>query len=296
MNNNVRVLIADDNREFADITGEYLTNSDIKVLGIARDGLEAIEKTIEYSPDILILDMIMPHLDGLEVIKRLKHNYMQKSLKIILISSCKTPKIVNHALNTGADYFLKKPIFFDDLVDICKGFAINGKNTYAGFDMEDLYTKRKIEYIAAWKKVDEVLRNTFTFHEDYMKNSVSYHLLVQSIYATVYEQEILYLLSSIDDLLIDNIFDIKITGLVKDFMKYLYIYFKEVLGLFRNPEDGDTEDIIGSKIKAAAEMLLDTEKNSIERFTGCKFADAKCKYDYLKLIYKISNKIIRLEQ
>jgi two-component system response regulator (stage 0 sporulation protein A) len=67
LNKKIQVVIADDNREFGDILAEYLNNqSDIEVVGVARDGLEAFDLIANNGPDIAILDIIMPHLDDWE--------------------------------------------------------------------------------------------------------------------------------------------------------------------------------------------------------------------------------------
>lgn len=67
----IEVLIADDNREFGDILCEYLSNQeDIEVVGLARDGFEAVDLILQNTPDIAILDIIMPHLDGLGVLEK----------------------------------------------------------------------------------------------------------------------------------------------------------------------------------------------------------------------------------
>lgn len=68
----IRVVIADDNKEFCNILNEYLSSQrDIVVTGIAKDGLEALKLIEEKKPDLLVLDIIMPHLDGLGVLERL---------------------------------------------------------------------------------------------------------------------------------------------------------------------------------------------------------------------------------
>jgi two-component system response regulator (stage 0 sporulation protein A) len=66
MQNRIRVLIADDNKEFCDIVRRYLEKQDdMEVIGIAGDGIEALEMIINIQPEVVILDIIMPHIDGL---------------------------------------------------------------------------------------------------------------------------------------------------------------------------------------------------------------------------------------
>lgn len=68
----IRVLVVDDNREFADLLQEYLQKQDdMEVVGVAYNGLEALELIDEFSPDIVILDIIMPYLDGIGVLEQL---------------------------------------------------------------------------------------------------------------------------------------------------------------------------------------------------------------------------------
>lgn len=68
----IKLLIADDNKEFCNLIVEFFEGEqDIKIIGVAHDGLEALEKIEELEPEVLILDLIMPNLDGLGVIERL---------------------------------------------------------------------------------------------------------------------------------------------------------------------------------------------------------------------------------
>jgi len=112
----IRIVIADDNSDFRQMISEYITGEeDMEVVATARDGVEAIERVKEVEPDLLILDIIMPHLDGLGVIERLVEAGMDKMPKIIVLSAVGQDRITQRALTCGADYYMVKPFSFDML-------------------------------------------------------------------------------------------------------------------------------------------------------------------------------------
>ena len=87
MKEKITVLIADDNQEFSRTLATYLGNQeDMEIIGIAKDGLEAIDIIKEKAPDVAILDVIMPHLDGLGVLERVNSssNFNKKPICIML--------------------------------------------------------------------------------------------------------------------------------------------------------------------------------------------------------------------
>jgi len=114
----IEVLIADDNREFGDILCEYLSNqNDIEVVGLARDGLEAVDLIFKNGPDIAILDIIMPHLDGLGVLEKIAGSNLEKKPLFIVLSAVGQDKITQRALALGAEYYIVKPFDMDVLVN-----------------------------------------------------------------------------------------------------------------------------------------------------------------------------------
>lgn len=114
----IEVLIADDNREFGDILCEYLSNqNDIEVVGLARDGLEAVDLIQKNSPDIAILDIIMPHLDGLGVLEKIASSNLEKKPLFIVLSAVGQDKITQRALALGAEYYIVKPFDMNVLVN-----------------------------------------------------------------------------------------------------------------------------------------------------------------------------------
>lgn len=114
----IRIVIADDNNEFCNILGEYLKKqNDLDVVGVAKDGLEALRLIAQENPDVLVLDIIMPHLDGLGVLERLNNPEITNIPKIIVLSAVGHDKITQRAINLGADYYVVKPFELDVFVN-----------------------------------------------------------------------------------------------------------------------------------------------------------------------------------
>ena len=110
----ISVVIADDNKEFCSILNDYLLSQrDIIVTGIAKDGREALEFIQEKKPDLVVLDIIMPHLDGLGVLEKLNTLNLEKMPRIIVLSAVGQDKITQKAITLGADYYVVKPFDMD---------------------------------------------------------------------------------------------------------------------------------------------------------------------------------------
>ena len=106
----VNVIIADDNKEFRNILNEYLLmQKDFVVTGIAENGVEAIKLIEEKKPDLIVLDIIMPILDGLGVLEWLNTMILDPMPHIIVLSAVGHDKITQRALSLGADYYFIKP-------------------------------------------------------------------------------------------------------------------------------------------------------------------------------------------
>ena len=113
-NEKISVLIADDNKEFCSILNDYLLNQkDIVVTGIAKDGREALQLIEEKEPDLVVLDIIMPHLDGLGVLEKLNSINVSKIPRVIVLSAVGQDKITQQAITLGADYYVVKPFDMD---------------------------------------------------------------------------------------------------------------------------------------------------------------------------------------
>jgi len=110
----IRVLLADDNREFVEIIKEFIERQeDMSLVGVAYHGNEALELIYREEPHVVILDIIMPHLDGLGVLEKLQ-NASQRP-RIIILTAFGQESMTQRAVNLGADYYLLKPFDLDTL-------------------------------------------------------------------------------------------------------------------------------------------------------------------------------------
>ncbi len=113
----IRILIADDNQRFSEILRKSMDAvSGFEVVGTAHDGVEALQCVQQLLPDLLVLDMIMPHLDGLGVLEKLHECRLERMPRVIVLSGMGQDAVAARALSLGADYYMLKPFDMDVLV------------------------------------------------------------------------------------------------------------------------------------------------------------------------------------
>ena len=114
-----RILIADDDTVLANLIKNVMEDRFKNIeIEIAHDGYEALIKTGKFGPDLLILDIRMPKIDGLEVCRRLRHDTtLSPGMKIIAITAHSNKYDRETVLASGADEYLVKPIDMQTLQD-----------------------------------------------------------------------------------------------------------------------------------------------------------------------------------
>jgi len=113
----INVFIVDDNRELVHLLNEYISSQeDMEVVGVAHDGSECIEMLKETTPDILLLDIIMPHLDGLGVLEKLRESNYMSMPNVIMLTAFGQEDVTKKAVELGASYFVLKPFDMEMLV------------------------------------------------------------------------------------------------------------------------------------------------------------------------------------
>ena len=106
----IKVLIADNNETDAKNLSDYLNSQDdFFVEEIVNKGDEAISKVVEKQPDVLILDLILPSIDGIAVMNTLNKMGLRKKPKMLVISAISQEKLIREAMNLGANLFVLKP-------------------------------------------------------------------------------------------------------------------------------------------------------------------------------------------
>jgi len=112
----VRLLITDDHAVLREGVISILEDyPEFVVVGEAEDGERALDLAGRLQPDVIVLDLMLPILDGLQVARRLRRT--QPNIKIVILSALAEPEIVEQALKTGVDAYVSKTRCMDDLVD-----------------------------------------------------------------------------------------------------------------------------------------------------------------------------------
>ncbi len=108
METKTRVLIVDSNEDFRNLVTELLRGEeDMEPVGCAADGIEALALTAEYRPDVVVMDIVLRNLDGIEVLKRLPEACPEA--KALVVSGFYNDKVISDCASAGASYFIPKP-------------------------------------------------------------------------------------------------------------------------------------------------------------------------------------------
>lgn len=111
------VLIIEDNLEIRENTGEILELTGFKVLS-SDNGRHGIDVAVDAKPDVILCDIMMPGVNGYQVIRELKANPMTASIPFIYISASCEKSEVKLAMDMGAYGYIRKPFDVDELVQL----------------------------------------------------------------------------------------------------------------------------------------------------------------------------------
>jgi CheY-like chemotaxis protein len=112
-----RILLVDDEEDLRNLVGAIVADLGYEV-ETARDGLSAIEKAEQDPPDLILLDLLLPGLDGLTVLRYLREGGSR--VPIVLLTACSDERTVRRALQEGANGYVSKPFRIRDLAEACE--------------------------------------------------------------------------------------------------------------------------------------------------------------------------------
>lgn len=115
-----KILVVDDEHDAADVIKNRLIREGYKAV-TAYDGQEALEKIKEENPDIILLDLMMPKLNGFEVLKELREKFKDKWRPVIIVSAQDEIASLEKCYGMEADHYLTKPC---DIEHILRGIRI----------------------------------------------------------------------------------------------------------------------------------------------------------------------------
>jgi len=126
----MRILIVDNNGgALSELLHQFLdSHDDFEVVGIAHDGEQALKEIQRLEPDLVLLDITMPYLDGLGVLEALKTMQLGKEPKVFVITAFGSDRLLSRLLALGADYFLVKPFRLEILVERLREFSAASAN------------------------------------------------------------------------------------------------------------------------------------------------------------------------
>lgn len=112
----IKLLVVDDNTELRQVISEgFSRSSEFEVVGLASNGIVALDLIRQQQPDIVLLDIVMPQLDGFGVLDSLSDMVMDKKPKVIVMSAMIQEVFVRRAIEMGANYYIAKPFDIEAL-------------------------------------------------------------------------------------------------------------------------------------------------------------------------------------
>ena len=112
----LKILVVDDEPDTLEVLRAILEHADYEVT-TAKNGLQALESVAAHKPDLIMLDQMMPEMDGFEALRRLKSNDATKHIPVVILSARDKPDDLQQGWKSGTDLYLVKPVTGNELTD-----------------------------------------------------------------------------------------------------------------------------------------------------------------------------------
>ncbi len=127
MDSEIEILLVEDNQDDLDMALRALRKANLaNHIQVARDGAEALEfifgegahagRKVEYTPKVILLDLKLPKIDGMEVLRRVKNDPRTKVIPVVVLTSSKEQKDVVESYHLGVNSYIVKPVNFESFV------------------------------------------------------------------------------------------------------------------------------------------------------------------------------------
>jgi len=103
------VLIVDDNAQNVELLQAFLESLPVKIV-TASDGVEALKMVAEHSPDLILLDIMMPRMSGFQVCRRIKNDPKTRDIQVLMVTALNELGDIEQATESGTDDFVSKPV------------------------------------------------------------------------------------------------------------------------------------------------------------------------------------------
>src|SRR3954468_19222582 len=124
------ILLVEDNADDEQLTLRAMRQSDVpNIIRVARDGAEAIDALFGAAsngrlPDLVLLDLKLPKVSGLEVLQRIRSEDSTKTLPIVILTSSDEERDIVESYNLGANSYIRKPVDFDEFIDAVRQLGL----------------------------------------------------------------------------------------------------------------------------------------------------------------------------
>ncbi|HMX17225.1 MAG TPA: response regulator, partial [Rhodocyclaceae bacterium] len=116
------IMVVDDSLTVRKITGRLLAREGYQVIA-AKDGVDALEQALDIVPDVMLVDIEMPRMDGFDLTRNVRADARLKDVPIIMITSRIADKHRNYAREIGVNHYLGKPYDEDELLRLIAGYV-----------------------------------------------------------------------------------------------------------------------------------------------------------------------------
>jgi DNA-binding response OmpR family regulator len=121
-----RILVVDDDNELLKLVSMLLKRIGAQTV-LARDGARALEIMETDPPDLVVLDLMLPDIDGLEILRRIRTQPQFNAIPVIILSAKADPESMRYGLDNGADGYVTKPYIANNLIDRVNKLLSSGR-------------------------------------------------------------------------------------------------------------------------------------------------------------------------